>query len=143
MKKIIFTMSLVLGLLMSGIGLSACGGSDDDGNGNVTQNIVVGEWLGHRYDGPDREDEQRKIRLIFNENGSGTCIEKDEKDQRSSSSTFVYKMEGSNKGKIRFSGDGVEYEEYFFVIEGSRMSVYDDDYGHGIDWILTKQTAFK
>ena len=40
-------------------------------------------------------------------------------------------------GKIRFDGY-VEFD-YFFVIEGNQMKVYDKGYGEDIDWILTKE----
>ena len=132
MKKCCFILSLTLGLFVSVLSFTACSSDDDE---NETKSIVVGTWSGYRYDGPDKDNKNRMLMFVFKSDGYGTITEQDDRGNRSGS--FQYVMEGSNKGKIRFDGY-VEFD-YFFVIEGNQMKVYDKGYGEDIDWILTKE----
>lgn len=133
-KNILLAMATLL-VAMFCIGLTSCSSSSDDAS-EPPSNLAVGSWSGPRYDGSNKESKRnRLLLLIFKSDGSGTFVEQG--DDYKYDGTFTYVMEGSNKGKIRFDG-GVLYE-YFFVIEGNKMNVYDKDYGDDIDWILTKE----
>lgn len=133
-KNILQAMATLL-VAMFCIGLTSCSSSSDDASESPT-NLAVGSWSGPRYDGPNKESKgNRLLMLVFKSDGSGTYVNQD--DDYKNKGVFNYVMEGSNKGKIRFD-DNLLYD-YFFVIEGNKMSIYDKDYGDDIDWILTKE----
>ena len=121
-------MIMVLTLMVS------CG-SDDDEIDSSPYSSVIGSWSGPRYDGANKDSKGKVLLLVFKSDGTGTFVEEDQ--YKRSNGTFTYLMEGSNKGKIRF--DGYATYEYFFMIEGNKMNVYDKGYGDDIEWTLTKE----
>ncbi len=123
---------LAMMVLALGASFVACGDDDDDDDG------VVGTWSG--------KDGNHYITLTFKSGGSGTWVDK-YNDPYSGTDTdkgsFSYKMEGKSKGIINVrlydSYYGYENETFYFMIEGKKMYVYEDDYEDDLEFVLTKQ----
>ena len=104
---------------------------------NTTTNNAVGTWAGI--------DGRETMTLIFNSGNSGEYIYKYEDGNilKTDAGAFIYASEEINRGVllIKFTDNytGSSAGVFFYVIDGSNMRLYEQDYYDGLAWILTKQ----
>jgi len=133
-------MKKVYSLLMmvATLSLTACGGDNDnkDGDSNVSNYNLFGTWKGYACadSNPNDLSTNHSLTLVFNSDGSGSYLEKDNK--YTDKCSFTYFMEGDTKGKTYISARG---NTIYFVIESGKMYVYGHGYGDDLDFLLTKQ----
>lgn len=137
MKKLYSTI-MMLAMMVAALSFTACGGDDDNqgGDGNINSNNVVGTWKGYACadSNPNDLSTNHSLTLVFNSDGSGNYLEKD--NSFNDKCNFTYFMEGSTKGKTYIETRG---STIYFVIEGNKMYVYGHGYGEDLDFLLSKQ----
>lgn len=123
MKKSFFLMSLVFGLFVSMLSLTACSSDDDDNNSS--SNPLIGTWYCEFMDGE----------LIISEitfNKDYTCTSKEYNSDRTTikfADTGIYKVDG-NKVSIWWDSEKEYWAEdgpytFTFTITGNKMSATD------------------
>ena len=129
---------MLLIMTVTALILTACSSDDDNSEQeNYSENnSVVGTWMGYSCaDGnPNDLSKKHTLTLVFNSDGSGNYLEKD--DIFTDKCAFTYQMEGSTKGKTYIKTRG---NTIYFVIEDGKMYVYGHGYGDDLDFLLTKQ----
>ena len=136
MKRNIFWSMLTIFMVTAlCVGFASCG-DDDDSSSNSTR--VVGSW--------SVQEGKRSLTLTFKNNGTGTAVSEyydSYSGTETDTETFNYVMEGEKKGKIFIklydSYSGIENATMFFVIEGTTMLLFEDDYYDDLEWTLTKK----
>lgn len=112
-----------------------------DDNGNQGSNTsVVGTWSGTEEGGYDQ------LVVTVKADGTGTYVLTDKgyyTTYDTQYGTLTYVMEGTSRGKVYIKINSSYYSdriaEYYFVIEGNKMYLYEDGYGDDLEWVLTKQ----
>lgn len=112
---------------------------DDSGN-QGSNTSVVGTWSGTEEGGYDQ------LVVTVKADGTGTYVLTDKgyySTYDTSAGSLTYVMEGTSRGKVYIKINSSYYSdriaEYFFVIEGNKMYLYEDGYGDDLEWVLTKQ----
>ncbi len=137
-KNLFWSILAILMVTIQSVAITACGSDDEEDNADET-NAIVGTWSG--------QDGKENLTMIFKSDGTGAYISRynSSSGMDTESGTFTYIMEGDKKGLINvrfhdsYSYSGKEYETLFFVIEGEKMSLFDDYYYDDLEWILTRQ----
>ena len=142
-KKLFWSMLTVMMTAVLSIGFIACGSDDnknDGGNsGGSSGNpaVVEGTWKGV-IDGANME-------LIYKGNGQGEWIRREQSSsgQREYRGVFSYTKETSTRGKatvtIENSYSGTQTEIMFYELKDGKMYIYEEGYGQGSTWVLTKE----
>ena len=141
MKKKHLVLGMLAVMMVAAVSfLVASCSKDNNSGGGGTSSTVIGTWKGY-----DDEDE---LTLKFNVDGTGTSTYKEYSSYYGYSietCEFTYTMEDKTHGTMvvknySYTYGQYHYESFTFEIEGSKMYVYEEDYGHQyLCIILTKQ----
>ncbi len=153
MKKLNFLAAFFLAVAMLTTTFTSCNKDDDEGSSDpkdlvgTWKLVSVEEWWKDLEDGEsdhdkytiDSDDDDEMVILTFNEDGTCTSKEYDDKKGKIVTETVSYT---ASNGVIKFSS-GVEYGECNFSVSGSTLTfskeLTEDDEWMKAVWVFKKQ----
>ena len=135
-RKFFWSMLTILMVTLLCVGFTSCGDDDDDD----AKAKVVGTWKG--------PDGNTTVTMTFNSGGDGMYIESYNDSysggRESVSTSFTYSMVDAKRGIASIKVPDKWYSgsstwTFYFIISDNTMSVYDDDFGDDLEFVLTKQ----
>lgn len=132
-KSIIWSMLTIMMVAVFSTVFVSCSKSDD------AQDAVVGIWTGTKTYG--------QLTVVLEANNSGRWSEYENYGSsyggKSSSGYLTYQMLGNDRGIVTVveqdSYSGTQYDNYYFIVQGNVMYLYEDGFGDDLEWTLYKQ----